>query len=280
VAEVVFELILLGFRLFAWYVRLLVRCWRIVSRWMTPRWPADPHVKRLQAWRSWLGYASVVIAVTLSGDASDGLADDMVTGALLGFALKAAVAVPAFVVGMLIVTFRSHRTQRRLRLLPTARPFALTVAVVVIPLLGLAVENWAESRPGGPPPTGGSAVQIVAIVVPLAAPFVLVAGAAVLVTGVRHLFCAGDVHPLLPSVLAFVVALASGVENVSQAVQPEVGVEHTLSLLGVGGALTVLGLTAYEHHRLRTSGWHWGDLQVALDELPAGHPLRASARGD
>ena len=86
------------------------------------------------------------------------------------------------------------------------------------------------------------------------------------------------VHPLLPSVLAFTVALASGAENVHQTLQPAVGVERTLSLLALGGSLTVLGLPAYEHRRLRRLGWRWSDLRVPLHELPAAHPVHRLTR--
>ncbi|WP_432533713.1 hypothetical protein [Kineococcus arenarius] len=277
-AAVVFEL---GIRFAFWYLRQVRRCWRAVSRWMTPRWSTDQHVLRLQAWRSWLGYASVAVAVGLSGDASSGLAEDMLQGALLGFALKAVVAVPVFLVGAAVVGIRTHRSQRRGRLLPALRPLGLLLTVIAVPVLLVAGMEWLNGQTAGSTTTtvavailtGGSLVLYVVW------PFVLVAAVAIIVHGVRHLFCAGDVHPLLPSILAFVVALASGAENVSEALQPAVGVERTLSLLGVCGALTVLGLTVYEHHRLRRLGWRWADLRLPLHELPGSHPLRRVARG-
>lgn len=273
-------LVELGLRFFAWYVGLLVRCWRAVSRWMTPRWRTDPSVERLQAWRSWLGYASVVVAVGLSGEASTGLADRMLTGALVGFLLKAAVAVVVVVVGMVVVSVRSHRTQRRGRLLPVVRPLSLLAAVVALPLLVPRALDRAAQQPAGASVAGGvgAAGLLGAFALSLTWPFLLVAAAAVVVRGVRHLFCAGDVHPLLPSVLAFAVALASGGENVHQALQPAVGIERTLSLLALGGSLTVLALTVHEHRRLRLLGWRWSDLRVPLHDLPAAHPLRRLTR--
>ncbi|MFD0482359.1 hypothetical protein ACFQ46_07120 [Kineococcus sp. GCM10028916] len=273
-------LIELGVRFIAWYVGLLVRCWRGVSRWMTPRWRIDPHVERLQAWRSWLGYASVVVAVGLSGEESTGLADKMLTGAIVGFLLKAAVAVVVVLVSLAVVSLCSHRTQRRGRLRPVVRPLSLLVTVIAVPLLVLQGKEWAERRPAGSVAAEHLAPVLVSggVVLYFAWPFLAVAAAAVVVRGVRHLFCAGDVHPLLPSVLAFAVALASGAENVHQALQPAVGVERTLSLLALGGSLTVLGLTAYEHRRLRRLGWQWSDLRVPLHELPAAHPVHRLAR--
>ncbi|WP_328293543.1 hypothetical protein OG218_12490 [Kineococcus sp. NBC_00420] len=278
-------LIELGVRFIAWYVGLLVRCWRGVSRWMTPRWRIDPHVERLQAWRSWLGYASVVVAVGLSGEETTGLADKMLTGAIVGFLLKAAVAVVVVLVSLAVVSLCSHRTQRRGRLRPVVRPLSLLVTVIAVPLLVLQLKEWAERRPAGSVAVEHLAPVLVSggVVLYFTWPFLVVAAAAVVVRGVRHLFCAGDVHPLLPSVLAFAVALASGAENVHQALQPAVGVERTLSLLALGGALTVLGLTAYEHHRLRRYrlrrlGWRWSDLRVPLHELPAAHPVHRLAQ--
>ncbi|WP_432543023.1 hypothetical protein [Kineococcus sp. SYSU DK002] len=272
-AEVFIEL---AVRIVAWYVRTIRSCWRTASRWMRPRRRSDPHVERLQAWRSWLGYASVVVAVAASRDVPSGLAEDLLVGALVGFALKAAVAVPVFLVGIAVVAFRSHRSQRRDRLTPTVRPFLLLVAVIAVPVL----VAWGTQEVDDLPP-GSALLRVAAPVLVgggaalyLVWPFLLAAAAAVLVHGVRHLFCAGDVHPLLPSILAFVVALASGAENVSDALEPSAGVEHTLALLGVGGAVTVLGLTVYEHVRLRRLGWRWSDLRVPLTDLPAHHPLR------
>ncbi|MEZ0166816.1 hypothetical protein AB2L27_18840 [Kineococcus sp. LSe6-4] len=269
----------LGLRLAAWYLRALHRSWRVVSRWMRPRRCTDPHVERLQAWRSWLGYGSVVVAVAASRDVHADIAGGLLEGALLGFALKAVVAVPVFLVGIAVVAVRSHGTQRRDRLAPTVRPFLLLLAVVGVPSLCVGAIDRVQHLPAGS--AASSVVQPVllggGIVLYLLFPFLLAGAAAVLVHGVRHLFCAGDVHPLLPSILAFVVALASGAENVDQALQPSVGVEHTLSLLGVGGSLTVLGLTVYEHLRLRRLGWRWSDLRVPITDLPRNHPLRRRA---
>ncbi|PRY10235.1 hypothetical protein [Kineococcus rhizosphaerae] len=269
-------LVELAVRFVAWYLRTVRRCWRTASRWMRPRRPGDPHVERLQAWRSWLGYASVVVAVAVSRDVSSGLAGDLVTGAVVGFALKALVAVPVFLVGTAVVALRSHRSQRRDRLTPVVRPFLLLVAVVAVPTLVLWGTEEVDDLPPGSPLVEATGPVLLGggIALYLVWPFLLAAAAAVLVHGVRHLFCAGDVHPLLPSILAFVVALASGAENVSEAVEPSVGVEHTLALLGVGGAVTVLALTVYEHVRLRRLGWRWSDLRIPLTDLPAHHPLR------
>jgi hypothetical protein len=260
----------LGLRLAAWYLRALNRSWRVVSRWMRPHRRTDPHVERLQAWRSWLGYASVVIAVAASREVPG--ASGLLEGAFLGFLLKAAVAVPVFLVGIAVVAVRSHATQRRDRLAPTVRPFLLLLAVVAVPPLCVWGVEHVQHLPAAAPFVLGGGIALY-----LLFPFLLAGATAVLVHGVRHLFCAGDVHPLLPSILAFVVALASGAENVTQALQPAVGLERTLSLLGVGGSLTVLGLTVYEHLRLRRLGWRWSDLRVPITDLPRSHPLRRRA---
>lgn len=122
---------------------------------------------------------------------------------------------------------------------------------------------------GLPAPGPGSARGVV-----LAIPLLFVGAASALVHGVRYLFCVGDVHPLLSSVLAFLIALFSGAENVSGAVDPGPGVELVLAWLAVGGSLVVLGLTVFEHRRLRQHGSRWSDVRRELRDLPRRDPVR------
>lgn len=75
---------------------------------MRPRRRPDLFVEKLQAWRSWLGYASVVMAVGLYGSAPDDLGQQLFEGAVIGFFVKAVVAVPIVVVAIVIIAIVSH----------------------------------------------------------------------------------------------------------------------------------------------------------------------------
>ncbi|WP_380160041.1 hypothetical protein [Kineococcus sp. R86509] len=234
------------------YVQALRRVWRTVGRLMRPRRRPDLFVEKLQAWRSWLGYASVVVAVGLYGSAPDDLGQQLLEGAVIGFVVKAVVAVPIVVVAIVIIAIVSHPTQRLARIEPALRTLGLLGAAIGLPWFAVTIVERLDGSATRPDfPLLGLAVLVGVV---LAIPLLFVGAASAVVHGVRYLFCVGDVHPLLPSVLAFLIALCSGAENVSGALDPGPGVELALAWLAVGGSLVVLGLTVFEHCRLRQHG--------------------------
>ena len=112
------------------YVQALRRVWRTVGRLMRPRRRPDLFVEKLQAWRSWLGYASVVVAVGLYGSAPDDLGQQLLEGAVIGFVVKAVITVPIVVVAIVMIAMVSHPTQRLARIEPALRTVGLLGAAI------------------------------------------------------------------------------------------------------------------------------------------------------
>ncbi len=223
----------------------------IVGRMMTPRTSREPRVETLQAWRAALAYLGLVAILVSAKD--DPNLSATVGSLMQAPLLKAAIAVPCFLVAVIVLVIMTGAGRRGWMLARSLSPLAQVLGVCAAPVLLVLFAGWRMTWVEVP---GGTTQFWVSIMVLLTLPLWPAVGWA-MVLGVRYSFRASDIHPFLQALVGFVIGLVSFVQSIVDAATGEDGLGLSLALFAVGGGLVVMALSVYEFWLLRNLGVAW-----------------------
>jgi hypothetical protein len=228
-----------------------------LNYWLTPQNPVggtDKTIANLQQWRIWIGFA-VVLSVTIhfSGSFDSGtnqFLDSLITAPLL----KALIALPCFLVSLLIIL---SVVPEDYRLTVLKRTWASTYRVLVVGVGGFlffwGTSVWGEHDTG-------SLLSFVFVLVffVFGLPFTLLIYFKSQVLAVKNCFNAADCHPLLSATVSGGVGMFGiAVGLFSLVGRPADIASDAQSVMQVIGAVVVVLLSLYEIERWKRRGITW-----------------------